>query len=268
LCNGHRNPNSGNPISIPTIAVGGKIQVTDVNYLKDKINTEIAAWNSWLTQNSQGGEANTGNLGAVDEETQITATGGLSTGAIPQINVLNSALAQIDEWTQNNTTQTNGPGNATGPFYPNPYTGSPAQTLAQYKGGQANNPGATVGVGNKITAAQWQAIISSYNTITQDCICNSDCACNAVCACYNDCGCNYSDERLKTNIILVDVIDGINVYEFNYAWNPTKTYRGVMAQELLNTKYRSAVTKDTSGFYKVDYAQLPVKMEEVSLCTE
>jgi hypothetical protein len=226
---------------------------SDVNTLRAAINTEIAAWNAWLTSNSQ--SAKTGGLAAMSVGDTITFDDTLASGVLPQINVLNLALAQIDLWSAYNAGQIGSGG----------YPGA-AQATTKVDGGQASNPGINVG-SQLITAAQWQAIISSYNTITQDCICNSDCACNAVCACYNDCACNYSDERLKTNIILVDVIDEINVYEFNYAWNPTKRYRGVLAQELLNTKYNSAVTKDDSGFYMVDYALLPVKMEELSLCT-
>lgn len=46
----------------------------------------------------------------------------------------------------------------------------------------------------------WAALISKYNQIRQDCICNADCACNLVCSCHNNCNCNYSDERLKEDI--------------------------------------------------------------------
>ena len=72
----------------------------------------------------------------------------------------------------------------------------------------------------------------------------------------------WSDIRLKTNIVKVDNKHGINIYEYNYLWGNNK-YRGVMAQEILN-EYPNAVEKDTSGFYCVDYNQLPVKFERVS----
>jgi len=45
-----------------------------------------------------------------------------------------------------------------------------------------------------------ESVRIKYNTIRQNCICNSDCSCNAVCACHNDCGCHYSDPRLKMDV--------------------------------------------------------------------
>lgn len=51
--------------------------------------------------------------------------------------------------------------------------------------------------GAEITISEYNRLVSEYNAIRSNCICNTDCACNAVCACNNDCGCNYSDKRLK-----------------------------------------------------------------------
>jgi hypothetical protein len=114
--------------------------------------------------------------------------------------------------------------------------------------------------GDKIVGSEWQTLIDKYNTLRQNCICNSDCSCNNVCACYGDCGCNYSsDIRLKENIEFIKVENGLNVYSWNYIWNTTKRFVGVMAQELLNTKYAFAVTKDNQGYYMVDYSRLPLK---------
>lgn len=53
--------------------------------------------------------------------------------------------------------------------------------------------------GSPLDDAFWTALLTKYNQIRQDCICNADCSCNAVCACYGDC-CDYSDERLKQEI--------------------------------------------------------------------
>ena len=36
-----------------------------------------------------------------------------------------------------------------------------------------------------------------------------------------------------------------------------------MAQELVDTKYASALGTDKDGFYYVDYSQLPITFEEV-----
>lgn len=45
--------------------------------------------------------------------------------------------------------------------------------------------------GSPLNGSFWTALISKYNQIRQDCICNTDCACNLVCSCHNDCGCHY-----------------------------------------------------------------------------
>lgn len=66
----------------------------------------------------------------------------------------------------------------------------------------------------------------------------------------------FSDIRLKENIQHQGVVNGLNVYTYNYVWG-NKLQRGVMAQELLGTKYESAVSIHESGFYQVDYSQLP-----------
>jgi hypothetical protein len=67
---------------------------------------------------------------------------------------------------------------------------------------------------------------------------------------------NYSDIRLKENIQKIGQIDGLNIYNFNYL-NSSVKQTGVMAQELLGTKYESAVSTDANGFYKVDYSKIP-----------
>jgi hypothetical protein len=51
-----------------------------------------------------------------------------------------------------------------------------------------------------------------------------------------------SDQRLKTNIkFLYKSPSGINVYSFNYIQDPSVTYQGVMAQELVGTEFQKAV---------------------------
>ena len=66
----------------------------------------------------------------------------------------------------------------------------------------------------------------------------------------------FSDVRLKENVQQVGTVDGLNVYTYNYVWS-NKLEKGVMAQELLGTKYENAVSVHTSGFYQVDYNKLP-----------
>lgn len=66
----------------------------------------------------------------------------------------------------------------------------------------------------------------------------------------------FSDIRLKENITRVGQVEGINVYTYNYL-NSSELQKGVMAQELLGTKYENAVSVHESGFYQVDYDKLP-----------
>ena len=67
----------------------------------------------------------------------------------------------------------------------------------------------------------------------------------------------FSDNRVKNNIVKVATIGDVNVYKFNYIWDSDTEEYGVIAQELLGTKYESAVfIDDESGFYKVDYEKL------------
>jgi hypothetical protein len=127
------------------------------------------------------------------------------------------------------------------------------QTMVNYVSGAGN-----LNAANPIQGSYWQDLKNRYDTLRQDCICNADCACNAVCSCHNDCACNYSDERLKENIILLGQRHGLNIYSFTYLWDKAKSYVGVMAQELLNTEYAHSVSVDDQGYYMVDYSKLPI----------
>ena len=73
----------------------------------------------------------------------------------------------------------------------------------------------------------------------------------------------WSDYRLKTNISFVEMIDDIKLYTFNYVFDLAKTYIGVMAQDLIGTKYENSVIMSDEGYYKVDYSKLPVDMKLV-----
>jgi hypothetical protein len=57
----------------------------------------------------------------------------------------------------------------------------------------------------------------------------------------------------------------LNIYLFKYISDPEKIYQGVIAQELLNTKYESAVSTGRGGFYQVDYSKIDVEFKEVSM---
>jgi hypothetical protein len=73
-----------------------------------------------------------------------------------------------------------------------------------------------------------------------------------------------SDQRLK---IIIEKIGqsnwNLNIYLFRYISDPERVYQGVIAQELLNTKYDTAVSTDLNGFYQVDYSKIDVEFKEV-----
>lgn len=72
----------------------------------------------------------------------------------------------------------------------------------------------------------------------------------------------WSDIRLKNNIEFSHLFEDLPLYKFTYVWDNTKKYLGVMAQDILQTKYADAVTEE-GGYYRVDYSKLPVDMEEI-----
>jgi len=75
-----------------------------------------------------------------------------------------------------------------------------------------------------------------------------------------------SDFRLKIIIQKIGQSNSnLNIYLFKYISDPEKIYQGVIAQELLNTKYESAVSTGRGGFYQVDYSKIDVEFKEVSM---
>ena len=72
-----------------------------------------------------------------------------------------------------------------------------------------------------------------------------------------------SDSRLKENIVRVgNSPSGLNIYEWNYKSAPDTRYRGVMAQEVLETN-PNAVYLFEDGYLGVNYGHLDVNMEMV-----
>jgi len=128
---------------------------------------------------------------------------------------------------------------------------------------------ADVREGETIFASSINGIIQAINSASAQCVCNCNyCTCNCnYCTCNCNysctCNCNYSDKRLKTNIMFSHMVDKLSIYKFSYIWNTKKTYVGVMAQDLLGTKYKDAVIKDKFGIYMVDYSKLPIEIKEV-----
>jgi hypothetical protein len=73
-----------------------------------------------------------------------------------------------------------------------------------------------------------------------------------------------SDRELKTDIVLVGQSpNGINIYEFRFKSDLTKKYQGVIADELLNTPFESAVYQTDDGYLAVDYSQIDVVFRQV-----
>jgi hypothetical protein len=71
-----------------------------------------------------------------------------------------------------------------------------------------------------------------------------------------------SDRRLKRNITFLETRNDINIYSFQYLWSD-EYFVGVMAQDLLGTKYESAVIEH-NGYYTVDYSKLGFGMQLLS----
>ena len=72
----------------------------------------------------------------------------------------------------------------------------------------------------------------------------------------------FSDRRLKEAIKEVGEVNGVKTYEFSYKGDPDKRYRGVMAQDIVDT-HPDAIAWE-NGFMKVDYSKIDgVDMEEV-----
>jgi hypothetical protein len=72
----------------------------------------------------------------------------------------------------------------------------------------------------------------------------------------------FSDERLKTDIVKVGEISGINIYKFRYKFDRRKIRLGVIAQEVLKTQYKEFVSIDKeTGYYVIDYNGLQQKID-------
>ena len=123
---------------------------------------------------------------------------------------------------------------------------------------------------NTIGASDINTLIDRIIFSGAQCICNANyCTCNCnYCTCNCDyactCNCNYSsDKRLKKDITFVRKQGGLNVYSWKYIWNNSKTFEGVIAQELIGTKYSNALIIDSNGYYAVNYSMIPVEFKEI-----
>ena len=218
-----------------TVSSGGSITSAHINNLKSSIENTATKITPIVTTSSSGSGGNIVSGQRSDavfpNGTQFVESGGVQT------------------WL--------GPGN------PNPAADNPPDvSVPSYTSGFAgiSNPTTTT-----IKASDINALIKKVNDAGAVCLCNCNyctcncnyCTCNCNYACT--CNCNYSDRRLKRNIKFLKNIFGINIYTFNYIWSDVDEV-GVMAQELLKTKYKNCVYVDKKGFYMVDYTKLPFKI--------
>jgi hypothetical protein len=236
MCTGNRAACSTNaPVALSgNFAVaGGLITAADINTLKNAIRKELenyAKHRSFANAGAMASAYNSYGSSGADHGAGVTDINDL------HINDYETIVQQV-----NNVVEPIGSNYAV-------LTEQPDNTTARNSYAQ----------GNLVEDTHWSVLLAKYNTMRQDCICNSDCACNLVCSCNGNCGCNYSDERLKENIKYLYTKKGIKLYSFNYIWDKGITKVGVMAQDLLNTVYSNAVLTDKNGYYKVDYKKLPI----------
>lgn len=177
-CVGHRPPNSpaGGVVAAP--AVGQVVTAAKINELRNAIRTEVSRW------------------------TLHGCYGGVYYGAL----ATNIAVGTVVDDDSTVDVQDDGLVRVGGSGYPGTVThpNHPGQAAISTPAGPDVSPALpnnTFSPGVNITVANYNTILNSYNQLRVDCICNSDCNCNAVCACHNDCGCNYSDMRLKKEIV-------------------------------------------------------------------
>jgi hypothetical protein len=130
----------------------------------------------------------------------------------------------------------------------------------QYMGGM-NQGSATIGSGMNM---QITGLSNSLNSQTQYAMNQADNSLmGAAGGIAGAAASYYSDIRLKDNIEFagVDDVTGLNLYDFNYKWNP-KRFRGVMAQEV-KEMYPEAVYTSGAGWMAVYYDKLGLEMKEV-----
>jgi len=222
-CGSHRASCSTNrALSFTSGEAGGLIRASDVNALRAAIRAEVARYNLHRSFNVSSRQGT-----AYNSSTKV------DNSHINDMEIMAQQVNNVREPVGSNFAVLTDPADAT--------------TAANSYGG-----------GQQISFTHWATLVEKYDNMRQDCICNSDCACNLVCSCHNNCGCNYSDERLKENIQFAERKNGLNLYTFNYIWDKAVTHTGVMAHELLDTIYASAVFKDSQGYYKVNYSKLPL----------
>jgi hypothetical protein len=78
--------------------------------------------------------------------------------------------------------------------------------------------------------------------------------------------CNWqkSDVSYKENIKPIGITpEGIPYYQYNYNNNNT-THEGVIAQDLIGTKFEKALKRNIDGLLMVNYDMLDIKMKTIN----
>ena len=125
-----------------------------------------------------------------------------------------------------------------------------------------------VNPGDVIYASHLNAMIYKIQLAGSVCFCDCNyCTCNCnYCTCDCNyactCNCNYSDYRLKKDIKFLYRKKGLKIYQWSYKDSET-IYEGVIAQDLLKTKYSKALRKDKNGFFMVNYNLLPINLKVI-----
>ena len=97
-----------------------------------------------------------------------------------------------------------------------------------------------------------------------------------LCSVGSFCNNQKSDKRLKKKIKYIETTEeGLKLYTFEFKKsyiNKAKmlynvdlngTYKGVLAQDLIDTKFESNVTIESDGYYAVDYDGIGIKLEKL-----
>jgi hypothetical protein len=95
----------------------------------------------------------------------------------------------------------------------------------------------------------------------------------ATCNIYFDSWCNgyKSDKRLKKNIeFLYEQPNGLKIYQYEFLDEITSKqpelngkWQGVIAQDLIDTKFENAIILEDDGYFKVDYDKLGLKQIQI-----
>lgn len=165
----------------------------------------------------------------------------------------NQALQRRNQGIQEYTTQRNAPLNE----YTAMTSGTQIQNPSFTSGGnQGINPVDITGLINQ----QYQGQIGNYNSK----VASNNATTSGLFSLGGAALTGFlSDRRAKTNIVKTGEKNGFNIYQFSYKHDPSKTYEGVMADEVRKIM-PEAVTTGEDGYDRVNYDMIGIEMKEVA----